>query len=155
MKIHSLYRKQRLAVTSEQAWQFLSSPYYLNQITPDFFNVEITSPVPDEIYGGLLISYRMKAVFGIPMLWLSEISHCEKPRRFVYQQRVGPFHFWSHEVSLSECAEGLELEDIVFYTMPLGWLGELLHAVLVGDKLQRIFDTRHDYLHKKWGVEGA
>jgi len=153
MKIHSLYRKQRLAITNEQAWQFLSSPYYLNQITPDFFNIDITSPVPEDIYAGLLISYRMKAVFDIPMAWLSEISHCDKPRRFVYQQCVGPFRFWSHEVSLLECEGGVEVEDIVFYTMPLGWLGELVHGLLIGGKLQRIFDTRQKYLHEKWGVQ--
>lgn len=62
MKIHRLYRRQTLALDLMQAWQFFSSPYYLNQITPDFFHVEITSPVPDEIYAGLMISYQMKAV---------------------------------------------------------------------------------------------
>jgi ligand-binding SRPBCC domain-containing protein len=153
MKIYSLYRKQRLTITSEQAWQFLSSPYHLNQITPDFFNVETTSPVPDDIYAGLLISYRMKAVFGIPLSWLSEISHCDKPRRFVYQQRVGPFNFWSHEVSLRENNGGVEVEDIVFYTMPSGWLGEILHVLLIRNKLQNIFNTRQDYLQVKWSME--
>jgi len=153
MKIYSIYRKQQLAISTAQAWQFLSSPHYLNQITPDFFNIEITSPVPDDIYAGLLISYRMKAVFGIPMSWLSEICHCDQARRFVYQQRVGPFKFWSHEVSIKECDGGIEVEDIVFYTMPLGWLGEGLHAILIGDKLQRIFDTRYQYLQEKWGIK--
>jgi ligand-binding SRPBCC domain-containing protein len=153
MKIYTFQLKQILNISKEEAWQFLSSPHYLNQITPDFFNIEINSPVPDDIYAGLLISYRMKAVFGIPMSWLSEISHCDKPRRFVYQQRVGPFNFWSHEVALRENENGVEVEDIVFYTMPYGWLGEFLHSVLIGEKLRQIFATRHDYLQGKWGVE--
>jgi ligand-binding SRPBCC domain-containing protein len=152
MKIHQLYRKQKLGMTRRQAWEFFSSPYYLNDITPDFFHVDITSPVPNEIYAGLLISYQMKAVWGIPMNWLSEVSHCQKPLRFIYQQRIGPFKFWSHEVSLSECPDGVVLEDIVFYAMPYGWLGKLLHATLIGDKLKRIFDTRHDYLQARWSI---
>ena len=153
MKIYQLHRQQQLSMTQNQAWDFFTSPHFLNQITPDFFHVEITSPVPENIYAGLLISYRMKAVFGLPMSWLSEICHCDEPKRFVYQQRVGPFNFWSHEVSISECPEGVVLEDIVFYTMPWGWLGELMHYVLIGEKLKRIFDTRHDFLQRKWGLQ--
>jgi len=151
MKIHHIYRQQRLGMNYEQAWQFFSSPHNLNRITPDFFHVEITSHVPDEIYAGLMISYRM-TVLGIPMSWLSEISHCDKPQRFVYHQSIGPFKFWSHEVSISECPEGIEVKDIVFYAMPFGWLGELLHNTLIGNKLQHIFNTRHDYLKDNWGI---
>ncbi|MDO9161265.1 MAG: SRPBCC family protein [Methylococcaceae bacterium] len=151
MKIYQLYRQQQLNVTSARAWEFLSSPYHLNAVTPDFFNVEITSPVPESIYAGLMISYRMKAVFGIPMAWLSEVSHCQVPQRFIYQQRVGPFKFLSHEVRLTDTESGVVLEDILFYAMPLGWFGQLTHALLIGDKLKRIFDVRRDYLQAKWG----
>lgn len=152
MKIYQLRRRQRLAINLHDAWAFFSSPHNLNQITPDFFHVDITSPVPEDIYAGLLISYRMRAVFGVPMAWLSEVCHCDKPRRFIYQQRVGPFKFWSHEVALTECVGGVELEDIMFYTMPLGWLGQWLHRILIGPKLQKIFDTRRDYLQGRWAV---
>jgi ligand-binding SRPBCC domain-containing protein len=154
MKIHRLYRRQTLALDLTQAWQFFSSPYYLNQITPDFFHVDITSPVPDEIYAGLMISYQMKAVFGVPMSWLSEISHCEKLKRFVYQQREGPFKFWSHEVCLTEIKGGVVVEDIMFYTMPLGWFGEWMHSLFIGQRLVNIFETRRVYLQAKWGLEG-
>jgi len=152
MKIYQLYRRQPLKITREEAWEFLSSPYHLNEVTPDFFNVEIISPVPDSIYAGLMISYRMKAVFGIPMAWLSEVSHCDVPQRFIYQQRVGPFKFLSHEVRLTEAEGSVVLEDILFYAMPLSWLGQLTHSLLIGDKLKRIFDVRRDYLHSKWGA---
>jgi ligand-binding SRPBCC domain-containing protein len=150
MKIYQLYRRQSLAMSEQQAWDFFSSPYFLNQITPDFFHVDITSPVPEHIYAGLLISYRMKAVCGVPMSWLSEVCYCDEPKRFVYQQRVGPFNFWSHEVRISPENQGIVLEDLVFYTMPWGWIGELLHGMLIGKKLQCIFDTRRAYIQQKW-----
>ena len=98
-----------------------------------------------------MISYRMQAVLGIPMVWLSEICHCDKPRRFVYQQRIGPFKFWSHEVCLTQQEQGILLEDIMFYAMPMGWLGRLLNKLLIADKLDRIFANRRDYLEAKWG----
>lgn len=134
-----------------EAWPFFSSPYNLNEITPDFFNIKVLSPVPTKIYSGLMIHYAMKAVFGIPMAWLSEISHCDEPHRFVYEQRIGPFKFWSHEVSLTELDNGVVLEDIVFYAMPLGWLGLMLNKLLIGGKLDEIFTVRHDYLATRWG----
>jgi len=152
MKIYQLYRQQTLNMTIQEAWSFFSSPYHLNDITPDFFHVTITSKVPEKIYAGLMISYQMKAVFGIPMNWLSEVSHCNEPKRFVYEQRIGPFKFWSHEVCLTEQQNGILLEDIMFYAMPFGWLGQLINTVLIADKLERIFDTRHTYLQSKFGM---
>jgi ligand-binding SRPBCC domain-containing protein len=152
MKIYQLYRQQTLNMTIQDAWSFFSSPYHLNDITPDFFHVTITSKVPEKIYAGLMISYQMKAVFGIPMNWLSEVSHCDEPKRFVYEQRIGPFKFWSHEVCLTEQKNGILLEDIMFYSMPFGWLGQLINTVLIADKLERIFDTRHAYLQSKFGM---
>ncbi len=151
MKIYQLYRQQQLNVNLNEAWEFFSSPYHLNDITPSFFHVSILSKVPENIYAGLMISYQMKAVFGIPMAWLSEISHCDEPRRFVYQQRIGPFKFWSHEVCLTETQNGVVIEDIMFYAMPMGWLGQLINRVLIASKLENIFDARRDYLHNKWG----
>jgi len=153
MKIYQLYRRQILKLSQQEAWDFFSSPHYLNEITPDFFDIRIASKVPAKIYTGLMISYRMTAVWGLPMGWLSEISHCDEPHRFVYQQGVGPFKFWSHEVCLTQEAQVVVMEDIVFYAMPWGWLGRCLHSLLIGRKLQQIFDTRREYLHAKWGVE--
>lgn len=151
MAIYHLYRRQTLNMRLQEGWDFFSSPYNLNDITPDFFHVTITSQVPEKIYAGLMISYRMKAVFGIPMDWLSEVSHCDEPKRFVYEQRIGPFKFWSHEVCLTEAQNGIVLEDIMVYAMPFGWFGQFINAIMVAKKLERIFDTRHDYLAQKWG----
>jgi len=151
MKIYHLHFKQELRLSMQEAWDFFSSPFFLNEITPSFFHVDITSPVPSKIYAGLMIRYRMKAVFGLPMSWLSEVSQCEEPKRFVYQQAVGPFKFWSHEVALTASERGILVEDVVFYAMPLGWLGTFFHFLLIGGKLQQIFMTRAQRLETRWG----
>ncbi len=138
-------------MSQDDAWQFFSSPHHLNTLTPDFFNIVPTSKVPEKIYSGLLISYSMKAVMGIPMAWLSEISHCQSPDYFIYQQRIGPFKFWSHEVRLTKKQSRILLEDIVFYSMPLGIFGQLMHKLLIAKKLTAIFETRQAYLKQHWG----
>jgi ligand-binding SRPBCC domain-containing protein len=152
VKIYQLFRRQVLALSVREAWDFFSSPYNLNEITPDFFNVTVTSKVPDHIYSGLMISYVMKAILGIPMAWLSEVSHCDEPKRFVYEQRIGPFKFWSHEICLTEQPNGILMEDIVFYAMPLGWLGQTLNKFIIADKLDNIFTVRYKYLETRWGL---
>jgi ligand-binding SRPBCC domain-containing protein len=153
MKIYQLYCRQHLNLTLQEAWEFFSSLYNLNDITSEFFHVSIITKVPEKIYAGLMLNYQMKAVFGISMTWLSEISHCDEPKRFVYEQRIGPFKFWSHEVCLTETQNGIVLEDIMFYAMPIGWLGQLINTALIASKLECIFDKRRDYLDSKWGLK--
>ncbi len=87
------------------------------------------------------------------MAWLSEISHCDEPKRFVYEQRIGPFKFWSHEVCLREQDNGIAMEDIVFYAMPLGWFGSALNTLMIADRLEQIFNVRRDYLETRWGLK--
>jgi len=146
MKIYSLQRKQVLPISLEQAWPFFSTPRNLEQITPAFLNFHITSEVPEEIYNGLIITYRIAAVASIPMAWVTEIKHVEPTRQFVDEQRIGPYRFWHHLHRFREVEGGVEMEDIVHYVMPLGWLGRLAHAVFVRDRLRAIFDFRRDYL---------
>lgn len=154
MRIHQLYRCQLLNLSIEEGWDFFSSPFHLNDITPDFFHVDVLSRVPEKMYSGLMIHYRMKAVLGWPMAWLSEVSHCDEPKRFVYEQRIGPFKFWSHEVCLNKIEGGILLEDIIFYVMPFGFLGEILNRFLISLRLERIFDTRNEHLRQLWGTMG-
>jgi ligand-binding SRPBCC domain-containing protein len=151
MKIYRLHFSQHLALDSQQAWDFFSSANYLNAITPDFFNVQITSPVPEKIYGGLLICYQMKVLYGFPMTWVSEVTQCDEPQRFVYQQLEGPFRFFSHEVCITQLEDGVMIEDIVYYAMPLCFLGNLFHRLLIGKRLQHIFTHRAEILRQKWG----
>jgi ligand-binding SRPBCC domain-containing protein len=146
MKLYQLTRKQVLPITLEQAWPFFSTPSNLEQITPAFLNFHITSPVPEEIYPGLIITYRIAAVAGVPMTWVTEIKHVVRLRQFVDEQRLGPYRFWHHLHRFRAVEGGVEMEDIVHYVMPWGIFGRFVHAVFIRSRLQRIFDFRRDYL---------
>lgn len=150
MKIHSLRRRQFLPITLEEAWPFFSTPRNLEAITPGFMNFRITSDVPEHIYSGLIITYRIAAVAGIPMTWVTEIKHVEHLHRFVDEQRLGPFRFWFHEHRFTAVEGGIEMEDSVHYVMPWGWLGEWVHAVFIRRRLQAIFDFRRNYVAGIW-----
>ena len=61
------------------------------------------------------------------------------------EQSDDKYRGWLKE-RFQEVEGGVEMEDIVHYVMPLGWLGRLAHAVFVRDRLRAIFDFRRDYL---------
>ena len=152
MVLHTLRRKQVLPITLEEAWPFFSTPRNLEQITPAFLRFQIVSEIPDAIYDGLVIAYRIRAVAGLPMAWVTEIKHVERLAQFVDEQRLGPYRFWHHLHRFRAVAGGVEMEDVVHYAMPWGWLGELAHAAFVRARLQAIFDFRRDYLQNYFGA---
>jgi ligand-binding SRPBCC domain-containing protein len=150
MKVYCLNRKQKLPISLWEAWSFFSTSRNLESITPAFLKFQITSSVPDDIYSGLIITYRIAAVAGIPMTWVTEIKHVEAPYRFVDEQRIGPFRFWYHEHRFREVGGEIEMEDTVYYAMPLGWIGRLVHALFIRARLEAIFDFRRNYLGQLW-----
>ncbi len=150
MKVHCLRREQFLPISLDEAWPFFSTPRNLEAITPDFLRFRITSAVPDETYSGLIISYRIAAVAGVPMTWVTEIKHVEPLRRFVDEQRIGPFRLWFHEHRFDPVEGGMIMSDTVHYVMPWGWLGDWVHTLFIRRRLNAIFDFRHDYLAQLW-----
>ena len=43
----------------------------------------ITSPVPDAVYAGLIITYSVRPLLNIPVTWVTEITHVVEGERFV------------------------------------------------------------------------
>jgi ligand-binding SRPBCC domain-containing protein len=150
MRIYHIPRSQMLAVPLDRAWTYFATPHNLETMTPAFLRFDITSDVPDQLYTGLIITYRIAAVAGVPLTWVSEIKDVRAPFRFVYEQRLGPFRFWHHLLRFSELEDGTRLEDIVYYVMPFGWLGQLAHRLFIRARLNAIFDFRRDYLARLW-----
>lgn len=103
---------------------------------------QVLTEVPDTMYPGLMIAYKVRPVLGIPLNWLTEITHVEHHRFFVDEQRVGPYAIWHHEHHFKKVAGGVEMTDIVTYKLPLGILGKLAHALFVGKQLDGIFEHR-------------
>ncbi len=144
MAVHTLHTKQIIRATREQAWAFFSNPRNLAKITPPKMGFEIMTPdLPEKVYAGMMITYRVRPLLGIPMTWLSEITLVEEGVRFIDEQRVGPYAVWHHEHAFHELGDGrIEMEDRATYVLPLGPLGDLVHPWLVKPQLERIFAHR-------------
>ena len=73
--VTKLVQEQFLPITLDEAWHFFATPKNLNEVTPKDMIFEITSDLPDTMYEGLFITYRIKPMFNIPLYWCTEITH--------------------------------------------------------------------------------
>jgi ligand-binding SRPBCC domain-containing protein len=146
MGVHRLEARQVLAVSLDEAWDFFSNPANLSELTPPSMRFEVTSPLPDRVYAGLVVTYRVRPFLGLPVRWVTEISQVEPGRFFVDDQRMGPYRFWHHQHHFREVAGGVEMRDIVHYALPLGLLGDAMNALLVRPQLDEVFSYRAEVL---------
>lgn len=144
MAVHTLFHQQIIPAPLPEVWAFFSNPRNLSRITPPGmgFSTE-EKDLPDAIRPGLMIMHRLRPLLGIPMTWLTEITHVVEGRRFVDEQRVGPYAVWHHEHDFEDLGDGrTQTTDRVTYVMPFGPLGELVHPWLVAPELKRVFAHR-------------
>ncbi|MEP7251474.1 MAG: SRPBCC family protein [Ginsengibacter sp.] len=142
-KVYSLRKVQLLPITIEQAWEFFSSPANLKKITPPELGFNIISKHQgDAMHPGQLIEYTVKPVFGIPLYWMTEITHVQHMKYFVDEQRYGPYSFWHHQHHFKKTDNGVEMTDIVHYKIPFWFLGDIANTLFVKGQLQKIFDFR-------------
>ena len=152
MKIYTLHSKQNLPISLEQAWDFLSDPNNLKNITPEYMGFHILRGAERKMYPGQIIQYIVTPVLNIPTKWVTEITHVVDKQFFVDEQRFGPYALWHHKHFLREIPGGVEMEDIVDYKIPLGILGQMVHPILVKPKLKEIFNYRQDKLIELFGA---
>lgn len=149
--MYSLERRQILPISLDEAWDFISNPANLNRITPDDLDFEIITKLPEQMYSGLLINYKIK----LPLLgkqdWLTEIKHVIDGESFVDEQRKGPYKFWYHYHKISEHPEGVEMYDQVTYDLPFSIFGKIAHGIYIKNKLAGIFNYRFEKLEKLFG----
>lgn len=152
MKLYQLKSTQFLPISLDQAWEFLSDPRNLKTITPDYMGFEICDGADRPMYQGQIIQYIVTPIFGIKTKWVTEITHVVDKSFFVDEQRFGPYAFWHHKHFLKEVPGGVEMEDIIDYKIPFGWLGQLVHPILVKPKLNEIFNYRTQKLTELFGL---
>ena len=150
--IHKLTCEQIVPADIETCWEFFSNPANLARITPDNLGFQIRGDPPSHIYPGLMIEYRVRPLFGIPLSWLTEITYCERPRYFCDEQRVGPYAIWHHEHFFEPLDDGrVRMRDLIHYQLPLSPLSECIHPLLVAPQLRAIFDYRKSAVEDAFG----
>lgn len=142
---------QIFPATLDEVWKFFSTPSNLEAVTPKGIGFQILSELPDQMYVGMILRYRVAPILGIPVNWATEITHIEPKKYFVDHQLEGPFKIWHHQHHFETVAGGVQVTDIVHYAPPLGLLGQLAHPLVVKGKLTTIFEHRKKALTEVFG----
>lgn len=149
--MHQLKRIQKLPIDIKTAWDFFSSPKNLSVITPPEMGFVVTSALPEKMYPGMMITYTVKPMLGIPVTWVTEITHVREQQFFVDEQRVGPYSIWHHQHFFKPIDGGIEMTDIVDYKLPFGLIGDIVQPFLVKPRLEHIFNYRNEKLEELFG----
>ena len=151
-RIYTVKSIQRIPASLEQTWKFFSDANNLITVTPPFLHLKVTNEVfSDEVYAGQMITYMVKPLLGIPMEWMTEITHVEHMKMFVDEQRKGPYKLWHHQHHFKPIEGGVEMTDIVHYQLPFGILGEIGNSIIVKTKLKEIFGFRYQKVIELFG----
>ena len=151
-KVYSLKTVQKIPISLEKAWDFFSSPANLQELTPAKLGFKIISKHHGQtMYAGQVIEYKVSPLLGIPLYWMTEITHVEDKKYFVDEQRYGPYSMWHHQHHFKAVEGGVEMTDIVHYKLPLWFFGDIANTLLVKNQLKGIFDYRFKKVEDLFG----
>ena len=151
MKLYQLHKTQKLPISLDVAWEFLCNPANLSKLTPKEMNMTIISGTDRPMYAGQVLQYSVTPLPGVKTKWVSEITQFEHKKYFVDDQLYGPYAFWHHKHFIHEIDGGVEMEDIIDYKVPLGFIGQILHPIAVKPKLERVFEYRQKKMIELFG----
>ena len=156
MSVHHLKTVQRIPVSLDIAWEFFSHPKNLATMTPEHLNLKFTNELfGEEMYPGQVITYKVKPVLGIPLFWMTEITHVRAKQYFVDEQRFGPYSLWHHQHHFRDIEGGVEMTDLIHYKVPGWWLGDIADKLFISKQLEDIFKYRYRKVEELFGMWGV
>ncbi|QEC68602.1 SRPBCC family protein [Panacibacter ginsenosidivorans] len=151
-KVYALKTIQRMPVDIGTAWNFFCKPDNLKDITPADLGFKVTSKYHGEkMYAGQIIEYKVSPLLGIPLYWMTEITHVEEKKYFVDEQRYGPYSLWHHQHHFKIIEGGVEMTDIVHYKIPFWFIGDIANTLFVRAQLRKIFSFRFAVVQERFG----
>ncbi|MCY4653523.1 MAG: SRPBCC family protein [Dehalococcoidia bacterium] len=147
MSVFALRNEVWLPRPIDEVFEFFSDAYNLETLMPPILRFEVLTPAPIRMAAGTLIDYKLR-LRGLPVRWQSEITVWEPPRRFVDEQRRGPYSMWVHEHTFEEKDGGTLAKDNVNYAVPGG---ALVNRLFVARDVRRIFEYRTERLLEALG----
>jgi len=122
----------------DHVFALFADPRHLDLLTPPWFRLAPSEPLPAQPGPGVEIRYRLRWR-GIPWRWTSLITDWREPDFFAYEQKQGPYRFFRHEHAFTSTTSGTQICDRVLFRGPAGALADRLIAL---PDLRRIFDYR-------------
>jgi ligand-binding SRPBCC domain-containing protein len=152
MAVYSIKAIQKIPISVNEAWEFFSNPKNLAKMTPEKLNLKFVNELyGDEMYAGQVMEYKVKPILGIPMYWMTEITHVQSKQFFVDEQRFGPYSMWHHQHHFKTLNGGVEMTDLIHYKIPGWFLGDMANSLFVRKQLKNIFSYRFQKVEELFG----
>ena len=149
-RFHTLRREQWIPRPPEEVFAFFSDAGNLAELTPPWLHFRILTPGPIVLAAGARIRYGL-GWHGVPVSWTTEIRRWEPPFCFTDVQLNGPYSLWHHTHRFAARNGGTRMSDVVRYRLPMGAIGQLVHAFKVRADVERIFDYRFQRIRELFG----
>jgi ligand-binding SRPBCC domain-containing protein len=127
----------------DATFAFFSDASNLEQLTPEWVQFSIVTPLPIVMRAGLEIDYRIR-LHGVPLAWTSRIDVWEPGQRFVDRQVAGPYLWWRHEHRFEAAGAATRVIDEIEYMPRARWMT----SRLVRRDVERIFRYRQHALQQ-------
>ncbi|HXM19161.1 MAG TPA: TIGR01777 family oxidoreductase [Candidatus Tumulicola sp.] len=129
-----------------RVFEYFSNPANLERITQPKYGLKILTPQPIAMRRGTTIEYRLH-VWGAALRWKSLIAEWKPGVEFVDYQLRGPYALWRHRHRFSEEEDGVRVDDLVEYSLPLAPLSGLALPLVRAD-LANMFSYRKSRLEE-------
>ncbi len=150
MKLYQFSSQQKLPISVDKAWEFLTDANNLKLLTPAELDMTVLYGTERPMYPGQLIEYSLKPLPLYRTNWVTHITQMEEGKFFVDEQMYGPYATWHHKHFINEIPGGTLMEDVIHYRLPFGILGKI-GAPFVKKQLDKIFRFRESALTKHFG----
>lgn len=150
--MYQLRKTQNIPIPVPEAWDFFSKPDNLAKITPEYMNFKILSKSDaGEMYPGMFVTYTVSPFFHLSLNWATEITQIKEHKYFIDNQIRGPYKIWHHEHHFKAIDGGTEMRDILFYDVPYGFLGRMVHKLFIRKRVEEIFEFREHKVKELFG----
>jgi len=152
MAIQRITDELLIPIPLDEAWDFFTNPRNLAQLTPKEMNFRhVFEPDEERVYKGMYLVYKVSPLAGIPLTWVTEITEVLPKKRFVDDQIKGPFARWHHIHEFEDRGDKTLIRDVLYYQMPLGFLGDIAHSLFAKKQVAQIFTFRKERMEEIFG----
>ena len=137
-----------IRASPERVFAFHELPDAFERLIPPWEDVEIIQKADIRQIGSRAIM-KIRTLGPIRERWVAEHTLYDPPHLFEDIQVDGPWKYWRHRHFVEPHQDGAVLRDEIEYTAPFGAIGEFAVNFVMRDKMEKMFDYRHD-VTKKW-----
>lgn len=134
-------RSSLIQAPASTVWEFHERPDVLDLLTPPW---QAVSVVRREGGLGVGAESEFQLFLGpIPLRWLARHTACDLYEEFIDEQVTGPFASWQHRHQFKTEGDNTRLTDAIAFSLPGGWVSDLMGGWFVQAQLDRLFAYRH------------